>query len=368
MKHTITMPKGRVSQTMVNSSADIAPSHPQEMSQQIRATITVMVPVRNEEPFIGNTLDQLLAQQQRNIDVEITVVDGQSTDNTCEIVSQYAEKHSEIRLLDNSQQLSSAARNKAIRQSRGEYLLLIDGHCEIPSRTYFIDLVDAFERSGADCLGRPQPLDVFQATTLQRAIALARSSRLGHHPDSMIYSNQEVDCPAASVAIAYRRSVFDQVGQFDEAFDACEDYELNHRIDQAGLRCRLVSKLTVKYQPRATLGGLFRQLYRYGRGRVRLFRKHPESFSLGAFLPAAFVVGVVLGPSVCWALPILWTSYLAVLLAYGMAILGESLRLALQNRNASMLPWLPAVFAAIHLGSGTGVLAEAFTEYRHSSK
>ena len=186
-------------------------------------SVTIIVPVRNEERHIASTLDQLLAQERQGIDTEILVVDGRSTDRTREIVAQYAEKHPIIRLLDNPHQLSSAARNKAIRQSHGEYLVLIDGHCEIPSRTYLIDLVDAFQRSGADCLGRPQPLDVAHATTMQRAVALARSSRLGHHPGSFIYTDKEVNCPATSVAVAYRRSVFEEVGYFDEQFDACED-------------------------------------------------------------------------------------------------------------------------------------------------
>ena len=138
-----------------------------------------MVPVRNEESFISDTLDQLLAQQHDDIEVNILVVDGRSTDKTREIVAQYVEKYPQIRLLDNPAKLSSAARNKAIGQSKGDYLVLIDGHCEIPSRTYFIDLVDAFEFSGADCLGRPQPQDCAHAATLERAIAVARSSLLG---------------------------------------------------------------------------------------------------------------------------------------------------------------------------------------------
>jgi succinoglycan biosynthesis protein ExoA len=323
-----------------------------------KVSITVIVPVRNEQEHIAHILEQLLEQDHKGLDIEILVADGRSTDNTRDIVTTCAENNPEIQLIDNPHKLSSSARNIAIRESHGDYLVVIDGHCEIPSRTYFIDLVDAFNRSNADCLGRPQPLDVNDATLLQRAIALARSSRLGHHPDSFIYSDQEVDCPAASVAVAYRSSVFDTVGLFDETFDACEDYELNHRIDQAGLRCRLVPKLTVKYQPRPSISGLFLQLFRYGRGRVRLFRKHPESFSLGSFIPAAFVAGVVCGPIVCWAMPLLWPAYLSIVTIYLLAIIGESTRLAWQAGNIYTLLWLPVVFAAIHIGSGSGVLLE----------
>jgi len=327
-------------------------------SHKEHASVTVIVPVRNEESSIARTLQQLLDQKRGDLRIEILVVDGCSTDRTREIVAKYAGQHGEIRLLDNPRQLSSAARNIAIRESQGDYILIVDGHCEFPTRTYFLDLVHAFEQSGADCLGRPQPLDVSRATTLQRAIAAARSSRLGHHPDSFIYTDAEVDCPAGSVAIAYRRTVFDTVGLFDERFDACEDYELNHRIDQTGLRCRLVPKLTVKYEPRKTLSGLFRQLFRYGRGRVRMFRSHRGAVNSRTLVPAGFVLGTVLGPLLCAAQPILLPVYLSAMAVYLAVILFESFRLATVLKDAGILVWSPAVFWVIHFGSGCGLLWE----------
>src|SRR5205823_12155287 len=118
----------------------------------------------------------------------------------------------------NPGRLSSAGRNQAVRVSRGAIVVLVDGHCEIDSRGYLRDLAHAFADSGADCVGRPQPLDVPGATVLQRAIAAARSSPLGHHPASYIYSSAERFVPPQSVAVAYRRAVFERVGLFDEGF------------------------------------------------------------------------------------------------------------------------------------------------------
>ncbi|MGQ9576764.1 MAG: glycosyltransferase family 2 protein, partial [Thermoguttaceae bacterium] len=248
--------------------------------------LSVIVPVRNEERFIRATVEQLLSQDYPAGRFEVLVVDGRSTDRTRAIVEQLAGQHPNVRLLDNPRRLSSAARNVGIRHARGEMILVVDGHCEIPSRQMLRHVAQAFAETGADCLGRPQPLDVANATPLQQAIAAARSSWLGHHPDSFIYADQPRFVPAKSVAVAYRREVFDRLGLFDESFDACEDVELNHRIDRAGLRCYFSPAITVKYFPRETLGGLFRQLVRYGRGRVRLMRKHPETRSLRTLLPA----------------------------------------------------------------------------------
>lgn len=322
------------------------------------ASVTVVVPVRNEEAHIARTLDQLLDQDMRGIDVEIIVADGQSTDRTAEIVREYCEKHSCIRLLSNPQRLSSAARNLAINNSQGDFVVVVDGHCEIPSRRYFQDLVQAFAESGADCLGRPQPLEVSEATPLQQAIALARSSRLGHHPESFIYSDKPQFVPAKSVAVAYRREVFEKVGLFDERFDAHEDGEFNYRCDQAGLKCYLDPKLTVKYFPRNSLAGLFKQMVRYGRGRVRLARKHRGNWGLGSLIPAAFVAYVVLGAVLSVVSPSLFVWYVLGLMVYVVCLAVAAVSAFMSDRDPQLLYRLPLVLATIHAGAGTGTLLE----------
>ena len=237
--------------------------------------ISVIVPVRNEEQAIRGTLLQILNQDYNPERFEVIVADGESTDSTREIVCELQQQYENLHCVDNPRRWSSGGRNAAIRASKGDMVVLIDGHCDIRSSTYLLDVADAFEQSGADCLGRPQPLDVSEATTVQRAIAVARSSRLGHHPASHIYSNQESYVKAHSVAIAYRREVFDQVGLFDERFDACEDVELNQRVDQAKLSCYFTPKLAVHYHPRASFPRLYRQMKRYGPGAFSTSEKAP---------------------------------------------------------------------------------------------
>ena len=320
--------------------------------------ISVIVPVRNEAAFIADTLHQLLEQDYPADRFEVIVADGRSTDDTPAIVAALQTRHANLRLLDNPRRWSSAARNSAVRAARGDIVLLIDGHCELKNRQYLRDLADAFAESGADCVGRPQPLDVTGASLLQRAIAAARSSRLGHHPDSHIYSDRPGFVPPRSVAIAYRREVFEAVGLFDERFDACEDVEFNHRVARAGLKCWFAPRVRVHYHPRDSLTGLFRQMVRYGRGRVRLSRKHRDTFSLPAFLPAAFLAGVIAGPLLAWWSPLLLGLYLGVLGVYSLTLVLFAIALSVRERNAGLLPLFPLVFVAIHAGAGVGVWRE----------
>ncbi len=362
--------------------------------------ISVIIPVRNESRFIEQTLTELVDQDYAPDRFEILVVDGQSTDGTPDLVARFAAGRPNVRLFDNPRRLSSAARNIAIRHAGhrvpavDDVVLLVDGHCELADRQYLQKLAAAFERSGADCLGRPQPQDYFSPlppgegpgvratafsplppgegpgvratanlTTLQRAIAAARSSRLGHHPDSFIYSSDEQFVPAESVAVAYRRSVFEKVGYFDENFDACEDVEFNHRVDRAGLRCFFTPAIAAHYAPRDTLRGLYRQMVRYGRGRIRLWRKHPETFSWGIVPPLLFVIGLIAGLPLCFAgYPLVggWLAalYVGALAIYAAIVLAVSAAIAVRQRSLRLLAWLPLVFATIHVGSGAGLLRE----------
>lgn len=330
--------------------------------------VTVIVPVRNEAWFIAGTIGQLVAQDYPADRFEVLVVDGRSDDATRMIAMEMAAIHRQVRVLDNPGRLSSAARNVGLAASRGELIVVVDGHCDLEGRDYLRNVVDAFQRSGADCLGRPQPLDVTGASTLQRVIAAARSSWLGHHPDSFIYADEERFVPARSVAVAYRRETFDRVGGFDERFDACEDVELNHRVDRAGLRCFFTPRVRVRYFPRSSLAGLFRQMTRYGRGRVRLLRKHPETFSAGGFIPAAWLAGLLAGPVAAFAWRPLWWPYGVAIAVYLAAVLATSIVITGRRGEPRLLGWLPLVFATLHVGSGWGILMECLCGRGPSSR
>lgn len=326
--------------------------------------VSVIVPIRNEERAILSTLEQLLEQDYDPARFEIIVVDGDSTDGTRSIVEQFVWSYSQVKLVRNRKRWSSSARNLGIQAARGDVIVIIDGHCDIGNRYYLAELVAAFDRTGAHCLGRPQPLSTNRPNRLQKVIGVARRSRLGHHPDSQVFSSQERVVPASSIAVAYRRTVFERVGLFDESFDACEDVEFNHRIDEAGLCCVLVPTLAVSYHPRATLPALFRQMMRYGRGRMRLLRKHPETFSVLGFAPAFLILTTALGPlSMLWSVNFVWL-YIAMLGTYATALLLASVEAAVVDRQWSLISLLPVVLLTLHAGAGVGIVLEAVISRR----
>jgi glycosyltransferase involved in cell wall biosynthesis len=332
--------------------------------------ITVVMPVRNEARFIRKTLDQLFAQDYPIDRYEIIVSDGESIDETRTIVREISQIHPQVILMDNPGQLPSSGRNIGFRNGKGDIFIVIDGHCYIPDDQYFKAVVRCFEKSQADCLGRPQPLDPPDLTPFQRAVALARASRIGHSGDSLIYSTFEGYNSPVSNGFAYKKGVFQKIGYLDETFDACEDVEFNYRVKKAGLKCYMSPDLTIKYYPRENLNGLFRQMSRYGQGRFKFVRKHPETLNLNQVVPTLLLSGFILLLFLGICLPFLsggpmWTPMMAffygLLLIYSLyfsMIIVESIHLGLK-KGWVFFPLFPFIFYCIHFGLGYGFIKEA---------
>ncbi|VTS08822.1 glycosyltransferase family 2 protein [Tuwongella immobilis] len=329
--------------------------------------ISVVVPVRNEAKAIETTIRQLYAQDYPPSQFEVIVADGRSTDDTVAIVRRLQAEFPSLRLEDNPRQLASAARNVGIRASQGDVVIIIDGHCNIPDPNYLRHIEQAFVTSGAESLGRPQPLRVPNPTPFQLCLAIARESKLGHNPHSAIYDDQPQYVAPQNVAVAYRRNVFEKVGLFDESFDACEDVEFNTRVDQAGFRCYFEPKLRIDYHPRSTYRGLFVQMARYGTGRCRLARKHRGSLTLPALVPPLWLAFLIVGGPLSLIAPMFGWLFGGLVALYSAVILLESLRLSARH-GWWTFPRIPLLLLTIHAGFGWGFLRECLPKFARTRR
>jgi glycosyltransferase involved in cell wall biosynthesis len=96
-------------------------SHQQPMNFPL---VSVIVPAYNAETFIERTLNSVLSQTYKNI--EVLVVDDGSSDRTAEIVRAIAQQDSRVVLLHQQNSGVAAARNLAIQKSQGEFIAPID--------------------------------------------------------------------------------------------------------------------------------------------------------------------------------------------------------------------------------------------------
>lgn len=88
--------------------------------------VSVIVTVYNIEKYIGECLDSLLDQEEINF--EVICVDDASTDRSYEILCDYKQRDSRIKVIHNSQNVGlSSARNVGFKEAVGEFLYNIDG-------------------------------------------------------------------------------------------------------------------------------------------------------------------------------------------------------------------------------------------------
>src|SRR5215813_3676018 len=95
------------------------------------ATVSVLMPVRNEGSFIEHSLGAVLAQDYPTEHLEIIVADGMSTDSTRQIVAQVALDRHNVRLIENPGQIVATGLNKALKVATGEIIVRVDGHTVI---------------------------------------------------------------------------------------------------------------------------------------------------------------------------------------------------------------------------------------------
>lgn len=321
--------------------------------------VTVVMPVRNEARFFGRSLTAVLDQDYPG-ELEIVVVDGQSTDGTRDIVARAAQDERPLRtpqLVDNPRRTVPFAMNLGLGVASGEFVIRVDGHCEI-ARDYVTRCVDLLEATGAECVGGI--IENVGETRTARAIGFAQGSRFGGGGARFRTGGQSgrVDTVAFG---AYRHEVFDALGLFDEELTRNQDDEFNFRLIQAGGTIWFDPSLRTRYYSRASLRRLWRQYYEYGFYKVRVIQKrrgvaswrHLVPACLVTSLGAATLVGLVGGRWRPFA--VIVGSYCAVNVAFAVWT---------TRKEVTLAPGMAGACAIMHIGYGIGFLMGAW-KWRH---
>ncbi len=310
--------------------------------------VSVVIPMRNEAAHIAACLDSILAQDYPAERVEIIVVDGDSDDDSLEVLRGYGTR---LRVLRNPARIVPAAMNVGIRAAQGSIVARVDAHTVLAA-DYIRAGVETLQRTGADDVGGP--MRSVGGGRWGNAIAAAMSSRFGigayFH---FATADREVDTVYMGM---YPRGVFERIGLFDEELVRNQDDELNYRLRKAGGRIFLSMRMRSAYQNRQSLKALARQFYQYGWWKIRVLQKHPRQMSVRQFVPPLFVVSLVVNAVGGIWIPMLWWVGGAVLGAYAAAVAMAS---AAAARRCGWGSWVPiaVAFTTMHFSWGAGFVA-----------
>lgn len=316
-------------------------------------SVTVIMPIRDEEAFIERSLGAVLTQDYPPDRMQILVADGGSRDRTREIVAALAQSHPQhqVEIIDNPEGIVATGLNAALERMSGEIVVRVDGHTIIEP-DYVSACVQALTASGADNVGGR--MDAVGETPLAEAIAVATSSPFGVGNSRFHYATGEHWVDSVYMG-AWPREVFDRIGRFDPEMVRNQDDEFNYRLRAGGGRILLTDTIRSQYYNRSSLRALFRQYRQYGYWKVRVLQKHPRQMSARQFVPPALVLGLGVA---ALAAPVSRTArrfFAAIAGTYGAAALVASCVVA-RRSGMRHLPRLPVIFGALHIGYGYGFI------------
>lgn len=309
--------------------------------------VTVIMPIRNEAQFITCSLGAVLAQDYPAEKLEVLVTDGMSTDGTLDIIREMAGAE-RVRVVPNAKLKQASGLNLAIPQARGTVVIRVDGHTII-ALDYVRECVRALAETGAANVGGP--MDPVGTTPMGKAIAAAGKSAFAV-PTSFHVSDQAQFTDTVYMG-AWPKTIFEQVGLYNEIATTNEDYELNYRIRMAGGKIYLSPRIRSQYFGRQTLRALARQYFSYGVGKVEVLQRHPKSLKPRHVVAPAFVLGATAGAVLALVHPVFLALWILGLGAYAALNVLFSVKVARQA-GMGLLGRLPLVFLTIHLVWGVG--------------
>jgi succinoglycan biosynthesis protein ExoA len=318
--------------------------------------VSVIVPCYNEQTTIGLLLDALNQQTYPRQDMEVIISDGLSTDGTRQVIENYQIAHPELKIVvvDNKQRIIPAGLNQAIRASTGEYIVRLDAH-SVPYLDYVERCVAALQAKLGENVGGVWEIKPAGDGWMAKAIALAASHPLGVGDAYYRYTGSAR--PVDTVPFgAFRRSLIDRIGLFDESLLTNEDYEFNVRVREANGQVWLDPAIRSIYFARQNWTDLLRQYWRYGFWKGRMLRRYPHTLRWRQALPPLFVISLIGLFLIGLWLPIAHTLLIIELSVYFLVLFCVATVLAAQKRDFMLLVGIPLAISTMHVSWGTALL------------
>jgi glycosyltransferase involved in cell wall biosynthesis len=307
--------------------------------------ISIILPVLNEADHLEESLRSILSQDYLG-DIEIILAIGPSHDGTEKIAQALADKDSRIVLVENPSGRTASALNIAIAATKYSIVVRVDGHSQIPNN--YLSLVSKIiEETGAVNVGGV--MDAQGRTLFERGVARAMKSALGVGASRFHTGGAAGEVDTVYLG-AFRKEALLAAGGFDERFTRAQDWELNHRLRNAGGKIYFDPRLVVTYRPRSTVLALAKQYFNYGRWRRVVSRTHQGTINYRYLAPPIAVLGSSLSILMSLFFSTIFIVPLAIYLSF---ILLASFRIA---RSIGEIICMPLILLTMHISWGIGFI------------
>ncbi|HSQ36085.1 MAG TPA: glycosyltransferase [Candidatus Binatia bacterium] len=262
--------------------------------------LTIVVLTHNRRRALGNCLESLFAQEDPGTPLHFIVVDDGSTDGTGEMVRALTASRPQWRCISQAHRGIAAARNTGIRSSRSAWIAIVADDYILPAN-YARTITGFFnEHPQAEVLRfRVVPAGkgfLNLALHAYREAGVSRRVRSRNDESLTIHHTLE-----AAGAAAFRKRVFQRVGDFDESFVRGEDTEFTVRLRHAGIAVHLLPQLPISHFHESNLGAALKNAFRGGRASWRLHvAPNQEPPGILALVQLALHSGLAAFYWACW--------------------------------------------------------------------
>jgi len=339
--------------------------------------ITVCVIAYNEENTLKKLFNQICRQDYDHRNMEIVLVNSNSTDKTKAIMDDFSNNNVDInhgffkvKVLQNEKKTLPCGWNVALKSYSGEAIIKIDAHATIPEN--FISKNVETLKQGEDIVGGFRPNIIDESTPWKETLLLAESSMFGSSI-APYRRNQGKTYVKSMFHALYRREVFEKIGTFNEKLGRTEDNEIHYRMRAAGYKLCFNPEIISYQHIRSNTKKMVKQKYENGYWIGLTSGICPKCLSLYHFIPFAFVLAIIITTVLSIMLAItdyslaslswlaitlysitafMWIIYwlLAFIMA-GVAVIGANKA----QRNMTNIA-LPFLFFVLHVTYGIGTL------------
>jgi succinoglycan biosynthesis protein ExoA len=164
---------------------------------------------------------------------------------------------------------------------------------------------------------------------------------------------------------AFRRSLIDRIGMFDETLLSNEDYEFNARIRKSGGVVWLDPMIRCTYFARGKLSELARQYWRYGFWKMRMLKRYPSTLRWRQALPPVFVLGVLLTGLIGIWLPVIHLLLAVGLMPYAALLVLAGGKESWSRRDPALVFGVPLAISTMHFSWGGAFLWSLIQDLLH---
>ena len=244
---------------------------------------------------------QSLRKATANIEAEVFVVDNASNDGSVEWVQ---ERFPEVKLIANAKNVGfSAANNQAIREAKGEYILLLNPDTIVGEHSFTepLDFMDAHPEAGGLGIkmldgqgqylpeskrGFPKPSTAFYKLSGLNKL-FSKSARFNHYYLGHLSENQIQEAEVlAGAYMLLRKETLDKIGLLDDTFFMYgEDIDLSWRIIQGGYKNIYFSENPIiHYKGESTKKATFNYVKLFYQAMIIFAKKHFKGAFSASFI------------------------------------------------------------------------------------